>query len=236
MEISLSSIGNYSYVTNSQVKQKGFEGLFSRIDSNSDNSVDETELSSFLEDISTISGQSFNIDEVLSTYDTDGDGSLNKDELQSFMKENVQPPPPPPKMEHKEDIFSKADSNGDGSIDETEFEEFTTKLSEMTGKSIDSDSFSLYDTDGNGVLSKEELGNFMKENVPPPSQHSDMNSVISAYSSANDTDMNSLINSLLSQLSSSDSDTSFSSTLLNLLSTWSSQEKTGYTNLFNIEA
>ncbi|MGB9892241.1 XopAW family type III secretion system calcium-binding effector [Thermodesulfovibrio yellowstonii] len=233
MEINLSSIGNYAYIMNSQSRQKSFDGLFSKIDTNSDNTVDETELSSFLEDISTISGKSFDVKDILSTYDADENGSLSKDELQSFMKENV---PPPPHMKQREDIFSKIDTNGDDSIDETEFEEFTSKMSEITGKSTDTDSFSLYDTDGDGVLSKDELNNFMKENFPPPPPPHNMNSAVSAYSSINESDqISSAIDSLINQLSSNGSDSSFSSTLLKLFSTWNSQRESGYSNLLNIE-
>ncbi|GLI53203.1 EF-hand domain-containing protein [Thermodesulfovibrio yellowstonii] len=233
MEINLSNIGNYAYIMNSQSRQKSFDGLFSKIDTNSDNTVDETELSSFLEDISTISGKSFDVKDILSTYDADENGSLSKDELQSFMKENV---PPPPHMKQREDIFSKIDTNGDDSIDETEFEEFTSKMSEITGKSMDTDSFSLYDTDGDGVLSKDELNNFMKENFQPPPPPHNMNSAASAYSSINESDqISSAIDSLINQLSSNGSDSSFSSTLLKLFSIWNSQRESGYSNLLNIE-
>ncbi len=66
-----------------------------------------------------------------------------------------------------EQMYSKIDSDGDGSINKTELEAFSAKVSEMTGKTLNTeDAFSSFDGDGDGSLSREEMSSFMAENHP----------------------------------------------------------------------
>jgi len=77
-------------------------------------------------------------------------------------------PPSPEKM------FSRVDEDGSGSVDKAEFSEMAERLQERTGVSIDVDAaMEEMDTDGDGVLSQEELGTGMKalmeeQGIEPP--------------------------------------------------------------------
>jgi len=62
--------------------------VFSRIDSNGDDAVSKSELSSIAAKIESKTGNSIDVEEGFDAYDSDGDGSLNSSELESFMKAN----------------------------------------------------------------------------------------------------------------------------------------------------
>lgn len=71
----------------------------------------------------------------------------------------------------KERTFKKADSSGDGSIDSSEFADFLSKG--PNGSSMDAEStFASFDTDGDGVLSADEMDKGMQ------SLHSQMESTM----------------------------------------------------------
>ncbi len=78
-------------------------------------------------------------------------------------------------QQHREQAYNKIDSDGDGIINKTELETFSEKISERTGKTLNTgDAFSSFDADGDGMLNKEEMRNFMVNSgvrpPPPPFQ------------------------------------------------------------------
>lgn len=178
---------------NSQSMAQRKEDMFNKIDSNGDGGIDQTEFSELAKKLAEQSNSTVASQDVFTSYDTDGDSLLSMDELDNFMKENAPPPPPPPPQfsgaesgqsmeEMQESLFSAIDSSGDGGIDEAEFSEFISKVSGYSATSDDADNstegvtsiselqslFASYDTDGDSLLSMDELDNFMKENAPPP--------------------------------------------------------------------
>ena len=212
----ITSTGSYVTQMLSQSMQQRKDDLFSKVDSSGDGSIDTTEFSELARKLAENSGSSIDADEAFSTYDADGDGVLNEEELDTFMKDNA-PPPPPGGMNAMggmnmqqnmlDDLFSKIDSNSDSSVDSTEFAEFAEKIS-ATGTSVDTDEvFSTYDADGDGVLSEEELGSFMKDNAPPPPappSQSQMQNAASAYGTTDSTDQISQLIELLKNQSSTE--------------------------------
>lgn len=69
-------------------------------------------------------------------------------------------------LQMREKMFTKTDANGDGQIDKTEMEAFASQMAERTGREVDSeDIFQQGDTDGDGVLSRDE---FMALRPPGP--------------------------------------------------------------------
>jgi Ca2+-binding EF-hand superfamily protein len=79
---------------NAQSMQQRLDGLFSKIDSNSDGGIDKTEFAAFAKKMNADTGSSINTNDVFSTYDTNNDGKLSKNEVAKFMKDNAPAPPP----------------------------------------------------------------------------------------------------------------------------------------------
>lgn len=80
--------------------------LFASLDSNSDNSIDQDEFSTLLEQLSPSStssvgtnssttSSSSDIEELFAAFDEDEDGSLNDTELESLLQALAPPPAPP---------------------------------------------------------------------------------------------------------------------------------------------
>lgn len=83
--------------------------------------------------------------------------------------QNTQGSQKPPKPEES---FSLLDADSSGGLSEAELTAFTEDISAKTGTTISvSDSMDNYDSDSNGVLSQDELGNMMGElhdQIGPP--------------------------------------------------------------------
>ncbi len=72
-------------------------GVFNIVDSDSDNSISETEHNILSEGILEITGSELNNNFL--DFDSDGDGVLNGSELRSVLDEaGFEPPPPPPQQ------------------------------------------------------------------------------------------------------------------------------------------
>jgi Ca2+-binding EF-hand superfamily protein len=204
----ISSISNASSYLSQMLlqamqQQQRQDDFFSKIDSNSDGSIDKTEFSALAKKLSTDTGTSLNTDSVFTTYDTNNDGVLSKDELDKFMKENA-PPPPTDAMAsamsqagtHAMDaLFKNIDTNGDGEISTAELSAYTKNLSTDTSTSSDVKSiFAQYASNSDGTLSEADLEKFMKENAPPPTQNA-----LSAYAANSTSDQTSELIKLLKQ-------------------------------------
>jgi len=77
--------------SSSQVSGMGQGGMpspqemFKQVDTNGDGSVDKAELQAFADKVSAKTGQSMNVDEVLTKYDTNKDGVLSEAEMDAAM-------------------------------------------------------------------------------------------------------------------------------------------------------
>lgn len=68
------------------------------------------------------------------------------------------------KAQMQSKMFKDVDKDSDSSINETEFETVASKLSEITGKEVDSaELFAEVDADGNGSVDETELSNHVEE-------------------------------------------------------------------------
>jgi Ca2+-binding EF-hand superfamily protein len=198
-----SSYMNYSQ-TNAVRSRPDPAEMFSKVDTDGSGGISQTELESFVTNMSNKTGKSVDSTNGVSTYDKDGNGELSQDELKSFMEATMAPPGGVKRMgggQGHKDPFNSIDSDSSGGVSQSELETFLTDFSGKTGQSIDStDAVTTYDTDGNGELSQDELKSFMDANnmapAPPPpggpgmmngagnsgkSSNTSADSIISAY-------------------------------------------------------
>lgn len=188
----ISNYGSYMSYQQSQGMQepRGPAEMFSRIDSDGSGGISQTELETLVEKISGKTGETIDTEDAVSTYDTDGDGELSNEELRAFLDASGLQPPPRQGMgmmgmqqgPQPDGMFKDADSDESGGISQTELETLTEQISLRTGKTMDTeDAVSIYDTDGDGELSNEELHSFLEASglQPPrgPMQDMDMSGV-----------------------------------------------------------
>ena len=143
---------------------QGQDDLFTKVDTDQDGSLNESEVTSFVEKMSEMTGQSADTAEMMAMFDTDEDGSVSESEFSA-----LRPQGPPPMMNGMaDDPFTTADADSDGSLSETELSSFAETLSAMSGQTMDSSSMMTdLDADEDGLLSEDEF-NAGKPQGPPP--------------------------------------------------------------------
>lgn len=134
-------------------------GMFNKVDSDGNGGVSQSELDSFVQDISSKTGNSIDSTNAVTTYDADGNGELSGDELKSFMEASGMKPPPPPRGG---DAMKGVGSIGGSS---------TTSAESIV---------SQYDTNGDGVLSSDELQGYL-DTSDTASLNALMQQALSAY-------------------------------------------------------
>lgn len=99
------------------------------------------------------------LEQVFMKFDVNGDGKISSSELGAIMGSLGQPSG----EEELRRMIKEVDSDGDGFIDLKEFIELNTKGvdSDEVLESL-KDAFSVYDIDGNGSISAEELHEVLK--------------------------------------------------------------------------
>ncbi len=99
------------------------------------------------------------LEQVFKKFDVNGDGKISSSELGSIMGSLGHPAT----EEELEKMIREVDADGDGYIDLNEFVELNTKGVD-SDEALENlkDAFSVYDIDGNGVISAEELLKVMR--------------------------------------------------------------------------
>jgi Ca2+-binding EF-hand superfamily protein len=168
----IGSVSNYtSYTstnstTTSNARSQQFQKeLLTRLDSNSDGSVDQDELKNALSQKSD-DGLLVSLSKDFADLDSDDSGSLSSEEMAAMA-----PPPPPPRgqapgTELADALISALDADGDGAVSSDELGNGLTS----TGSSADSgEIFSALDKNQDGTVSKDELAASLAP-PPPPQQ------------------------------------------------------------------
>ncbi|XP_059448241.1 probable calcium-binding protein CML25 [Corylus avellana] len=99
------------------------------------------------------------LEQVFRRFDVNGDGKISSSELGSILGSLGHPAT----EEELDKMIKEVDADGDGHIDLQEFVELNTKGvdSDEALENI-KDAFSVYDIDGNGLISAEELHEVLK--------------------------------------------------------------------------
>jgi Ca2+-binding EF-hand superfamily protein len=143
---------------------QGKDDLFTKVDTNQDGSLDESEVATFAEKMSEMTGQSADAAEMMAKFDTDEDGTVTESEFSAARHQGPPPPPPggmmPPggmqasdTTETTSSLISSLDSDGDGSVSEDEFKVgLNTMIQEYMNQSF---STGEYASSSGGLLSVE---------------------------------------------------------------------------------
>ncbi|AZD07188.1 Calcium-binding protein [Pseudomonas chlororaphis] len=219
----IGSVSNYSsYISSSSTTQSARnqqfqKELLARLDSNSDGSVAQDELSSALSQKSD-DGILVSLSKHFGDLDSDGSGDLSSEEMAAMA-----PPPPPPRdqppsTELADALISALDSDGDGAISSDELSSGLTSA----GSSADSDEiFSALDKNQDGSVSQDELVASLTPPPPPPQQASS-DELFSQLDADGDGSISSDELSSALQASTENTDTDTSAALLKVLDSDSS--------------
>lgn len=173
----VSSVGGMGGLDPTMMKEMR-ERMFSRLDANSDGSIDKTELT----DAASTAGLSETetsqmVEQFMSDFDQDGDGAVTAGEaktgFQAIASESKSVLLQAQEDTRRAELFEKLDGNGDGSIDADEFAAGAPPM--RGGKGPDSaDIFAKLDSDGDGSVTEEEFaaapkpGGYGPPPPPPP--------------------------------------------------------------------
>lgn len=147
------------------------QNLFSAMDSDSDGSVTQSELETYLE---TVGGTSEQADSLYSLLNTDSEDGISKDEMAS----QAAPPPPPPgggpggpppsstadssaTDDVSDQLVSLFDSNGDGAVSQSELTDFVTAHGGT--ESDAATEFAALDTTGSGSLTSSNFSDAIEK-------------------------------------------------------------------------
>ncbi|MBN3865667.1 calcium-binding protein [Pseudomonas frederiksbergensis] len=155
----IGSVSNYtsytstsSTATHSARSQQFQKELLAKLDSNSDGSVDQDELSSALSQ-KTDDGLLVTLSKNFSDLDSDESGSLSSEEMAAMA-----PPPPPPQQVSSEELFSQLDTDSDGSITATELSNaLASDSTSSTSTDTSAALLKILDSDSSGEVSSDEL-------------------------------------------------------------------------------
>lgn len=147
--------------------------MFKKVDTDGNGGISQTELNAMAEEMTARSGQTLDLSEAISTYDLNGDALLSQDEMGTMMmalKETMGPPPPP----------------GSG----TSPEQATAAYQANSGEESSEDLFSALDTNGDGVISQDELEAMFDKKASMTGSSPDSAKIISSYDQDGDGALN----------------------------------------------
>src|SRR5512144_230096 len=125
-----------------QGKQALQEKLFTKLDADGNGSIDKSELNDFMSFVASAQGtQATDSSQLFSKLDTDGDGAVSQSELANGARSLFD-------QLRSQLMTASSDSSQSPSVDQTRLDALFSKM----------------DADGDGSLSKNELGSFMSAN------------------------------------------------------------------------
>jgi Ca2+-binding EF-hand superfamily protein len=169
-----------------------------------DNGFNASQLAEMAEEGSAMSELFSALSENFEQADTDGDGVIKREEAMAFAEENGIDVPPPPRGDHSQKV--------DAGFSQEQLLEMAEDDSELSALfSALAESFDEADTDGDGVIKREEAMAFAEANgidVPTPSSSVDAGFNLDQLSEMAETDseLAALFSALADNFDEADSD------------------------------
>lgn len=171
----ISSIGSstMSSIYSQSMKRPDPAEMFKKIDTDGDGGISRKELDAMAKEMANRTGNTLDTSEAITTYDTDGDSLLSQDEMGTMMmalRESMGPPPPP----------------GSGTSPEQASAAYQANSGEDDSESM----FNSLDTNGDGVISQDELQAMFDKMAAQTGQSPDSKEAISSYDQDGDGALN----------------------------------------------
>jgi len=165
---------------------------FKSLDSDSNGTLDKTELSELAKELSQMIGKTLNVDSSITTYDADNDGMLNQSEMDTMMRETLGPPPSGgqgPEMQAGT-LFSDstAEEQLSGLIDM--LNQITLNSAATLMKPDPAEKFTELDSDSSGGLDESELAVMAEDIAAVTGQTVDFSKALSNYDADGDGELN----------------------------------------------
>jgi Ca2+-binding EF-hand superfamily protein len=203
--VMVNGIGNYNpymrYMPMARGRPDPAE-MFNKVDTDGDGGISQSELDTFVQDISSRTGNNIDTTDAVATYDADKSGELSQDELKSFMEATMAPSGHMMRMGHghhghRGGLFKAIDTDGSGGISQSELDAFAQDISGKTGNTINTaDALSTYDTNADGELTQDGLKSFMEASgmMPPaPTEDAGTTNAIGSTDASSTTSADSVI-------------------------------------------
>lgn len=180
----ISSIGSsmMNSIYSQSMKRPDPAEMFKKVDTDGDGGISQTELDAMTEEMAARGGKTLDMSEAIATYDLDGDTLLSQDEMGTMMmalRETMGPPPPA----------------GSGTSPEQAAATYQANSGEETAAAgmeppDPEEMFNSIDTNGDGVISQEELEAMFDDIAAQNGESIDSEEAIASYDEDGDGALN----------------------------------------------
>ena len=185
--------------------------MFKKIDTDGNGGISQDEVNAMASDMSSKSGQSIDLSSAITTYDTNGDSLLSQDEMGTMMmalKETLGPPPGANAGTSASEASSAYQANSGMSAplpgpppSGPPPQADSSSSSSSSSTSSTQNGFNSLDTNGDGVVSQDELQAALSDLTSMTGQDINVEDAISSFDedgdgSLNKTEMDSMMSSM----------------------------------------
>ena len=133
------------------------------------------------EDVSSLDERELALRDAFDKFDSNKDGYIDKEELAQLLMQYLELEQPPTEVQLAR-IMAKVDLNQNGRI---EFHEFKIMMAEKAGDNRYLTIFNTFDKDQDGYITRDELGEVLKE-VHPETKEEEVDAIMRSLDQGNE--------------------------------------------------